>query len=70
MTYLDLGFRFLTNEWLFQNSQELDLSIWSKVNLMQLIEGECFVSDVKALRGVCQSERTLFKDLTQQSHGS
>lgn len=33
MAYLDSGFHFLTNEWLFQNSQELDLSIWSKVNL-------------------------------------
>lgn len=70
MIFSDLYFPFLTNEWLSQNSQELDLSIWSKVSLVQPIEGECFVSDVKARRGVCQSEGALFKAPTQQSHGS
>lgn len=66
----DLCFHFLANEWLSQNSQELDLSIWSKVSLREHIEVECFVSDVKARRGVCQSEEALFKDPIQQSHGS
>lgn len=61
MIFSGLCFPFRTNEWLSQNSQELDLSIWSKVSLVQPIEGECFVSDVKARRGVCQSEGALFK---------
>lgn len=34
-----------------EHIQELDLSIRSKGNTMQLIESKCFSSDVKSLRG-------------------